>query len=134
MKKEIKTLCLALSAMFLTTSCATIVSGGSPSIIIDGSYTKPVTITTTKAVYEKVTLPIEVKVRRKKLQGQRITITAENDKFKDILLEKEVNPWAFGNILIGGVIGFGIDLTTNAVVQPAVTHYYIAPLSPEEGK
>ncbi len=135
MKKEIKSMYLAISALFLTTSCATIVSGGSPSIIIDGNYSKPVTITTAKATYESVTLPVEVKVRRKKLQGQRISITAENDKFKDIILEKSVNPWAFGNIMIGGLIGWGIDLGTNCVSQPAQTHFYVVPIpTEEEGK
>lgn len=131
--KNSKTVLGALSALFLTTSCATIVSGGSPKILIDGNVAEPVTITTTKTTYENVMLPIQVKIRRKKIQGQRIHITSAKNKYKDIMLEKEVNPWVFGNLMIGGLIGFSVDLITNSVSQPVQTHYYVVPL-PEEPK
>jgi len=114
----------AVMPMFLS-SCATIVSGGSPKITIDGNLTEPVTITTTKQTYPNVTLPYVVKVNRHKLDGQRIYIQSETSRYKDIVLEKSTNGWAFGNILIGGLIGWGIDLSTNCVSKPAQTHFYI---------
>ena len=109
----------------LLSSCATIVSGGSPTITIDGNLTEPVTITTTKHTYPNVTLPCVVKVNRHKLDGQRIYIQSETTRYKDVVLEKSINGWAFGNILIGGLIGWGIDLGTNCVSKPAQTHFYI---------
>lgn len=42
-----------------------------------------------------------------------------------VWLIKSTNGWAFGNILIGGLIGWGIDLGTNCVSKPAQTHFYI---------
>ena len=127
MKKitEIKAAIVAAVMPLLLSSCATIVSGGSPTITIDGNVREPVTITTTKQTYPNVTLPYVVKVNRHKIDGQRIYVQSETTRYKDIVLEKATNGWAFGNILIGGLIGWGIDLGTNAVSKPAQKHFYI---------
>ena len=120
-----------ISMVVMTTlfsSCATIVSGGDPSITINSSSVfEPVTITTEKQSYPNVTLPAVVQVKRKKLDGQRIRIEAENYKFEDIVLRKTVNGWAFGNILLGGLIGWSIDLMTNCVSKPAQDEFMIEP-------
>ena len=121
----IKYVLSVITITLLLSSCATIVSGGSPSITIDGNVTEPLTITTTKNTYTNVTLPTTVKVSRHKLDGQRIYVQSETTRYKDIVLEKSTNGWAFGNILIGGLIGWGIDLGTNAVSKPSSTHFYI---------
>lgn len=89
-------------------------------------------ITTEKKTYDNVTLPAVVKVKRHHLDGQRIKITSENYKFNDIVLTKTVNGMAFGNILIGGLIGWGIDLSTNCVSKPEKTEFTITPLPKEE--
>ena len=92
-----------LSLPIMLSSCATIVSGGNPSITINGNVSEPVTIVTEEQTYPNVGLPAVVKVNRHHLDGQRIRITSENYKFDDIVLEKSVNGWAFGNILLGGL-------------------------------
>ena len=121
-----KIVMLALScAMF--TSCATIVSGGSPKITIDGNSEEPVTITTEKQVYTNVTLPYKVKVKRHKIDGQRIQIQSATKRYNDVVLSKSVNGWACGNILLGGIIGWGVDLGTNCVSKPSQTYFYIQP-------
>ena len=125
-KKNILNVVSFVAAMLLIpSSCATIVSGGSPKITIDGNLTEPVTITTSKQTYPNVTLPYVVRVKRHKLDGQRIYVQSETTRYKDIILEKSVNAWAFGNILIGGLIGWGVDLGTNCVSKPAQTYFYI---------
>jgi hypothetical protein len=133
MKKLFKTsiATLALSVPVLLSSCATIVSGNDPSITINGNVSEPVTITTEKQTYPGVTLPAVVQVNRRHLEGQRIKITSENYKFDDIVLKKTVNGWTFGNILIGGLIGWGIDLSTNCVSKPAQKEFTIAPIPQE---
>ena len=121
-----KIVMMALScAMF--TSCATIVSGSSPKITIDGNSAEPVTITTEKHVYTNVTLPYKVKVNRHKLDGQRIQIQSATKRYNDVVLSKSVNGWAFGNILLGGIIGWGVDLGSNCVSKPSQTYFYIQP-------
>lgn len=135
MKKstKIKAAIVAAAMPLLLSSCATIVSGGSPRITIDGNVREPVTITTTKQTYPNVTLPYVVKVNRHQIDGQRIYIQSETTRYKDVVLEKTTNGWAFGNILIGGLIGWGIDLGTNAVSKPAQKYFYINANDVQEG-
>lgn len=72
-----------------------------------------------------VCLAYVVKVSRHKLDGQRIYVQSETTRYKDVVLQKSVNGWAFGNILLGGLIGWGVDLGTNAVSKPAQEYFYI---------
>lgn len=134
MKHFSKTLIAAfgLSLPIMLSSCATIVSGGNPSITINGNISEPVTIVTEEQTYPNISLPAVVKVNRHHLDGQRIRITSDNYKFNDIILEKSVNGWAFGNILLGGLIGWGVDLATNCVSKPAQTQFTILPLEKQE--
>lgn len=135
MKKsqKIKTIIIAAIMPLLLSSCASIVSGGSPKITIDGNVREPVTITTAKRTYANVTLPYVVKVNRHRLDGQRIYVQSETTRYKDIILEKATNGWAFGNILIGGLIGWFIDLGTNSVSIPAQKHFYVNANDVQEG-
>ena len=96
-------------------------------MVNSSSVFEPVTITTEKQTYPNVNLPAVVQVKRKKLDGQRIRIESENYKFQDIVLKKAINGWAFGNILIGGLIGWGVDLMTNCVSKPSQDEYMIEP-------
>lgn len=115
----------------LLSSCATIVSGGNPTITINSAADDaPVNITTSYAYYDQVTFPAMVKVKRKHLEGQRIQIESEKYKFSDIVLRRETNPWAWGNILVGGLIGLSVDLLTNNVSQPRQDDFYITPRKP----
>ena len=137
MKKLVKTCSVAATvvmATLLMSSCATIVAGGAPKIIINGDVPEPVTIETEEAAYIDVTLPFMVKVKRHHIDGQRIKITSENYQYNDIMLRKTLNDWTLGNILIGGLIGWGIDLGTNCVSKPAQTEFTITPLSKKKAE
>jgi hypothetical protein len=125
MKKSIKMAAVAVSAVLSFSSCATIVAGGSPRITIDGDTKQPVTIITEKQTYPDVTLPYTVQVNRHHIDGQRIQIKSDNGDYRDVVLEKKVNSWTWGNILIGGLIGWGVDLITNCVSKPSKANYYI---------
>lgn len=130
MEKRVKTYSIAATvamATLLLPSCATIVAGGAPKITINGDVPEPVTIETEEAAYIDVTLPALVKVKRHHIDGQRIKITSENYEYNDIMLRKTLNDWTLGNILIGGLIGWGVDLGTNCVSKPAQTEFTITP-------
>ena len=131
--KEIKLLFLAITCTLMFSSCATIITGSTCKVTIDGNVDEPVTITTTFQTYEDVELPQVVLINRKAIDGQRIEIESEHYKFKDVVLRKSINPWAWGNILIGGLIGLAIDLGTNAVSEPAIDYFRIKPI-PKENK
>lgn len=127
--KAFKQLAAIAISSILFCSCATIVAGGDPSITINGDVPEPVTITTEKQTYPGVILPAVVKVNRHHLEGQRIQVKSDNYKYNDIVLDKTVNGWAFGNILLGGIIGLSVDLITNCVSKPSQTYFNIMPLS-----
>lgn len=107
------------------TSCATILSGSANKIYIDGDVDEPVTIVTEKQTYENVELPAMVKINRHGIDGQRVKIKSENYEYKDIVLEKKINAVTFGNILLGGIPGWLVDLATNCVSMPQKKHYDI---------
>lgn len=124
-----KYLCLVtiiLSSLVLS-SCATLFAGGSPKILIEGNVDEPVTITTDKQVYHNITLPAMVEVKRHAIEGKRIHIESERYKFNDIVLQKKLEGWTWGNIFIGGVPGWLIDMGTNCVSKPRQTQYNITP-------
>ena len=125
--KKIFSFNFALAAIlaFSVSSCATIVAGGNPQITIDGDRMEPVTIITEKEVLDNVQLPAKVKVNRHHIEGQRVQVKSENYIYRDIYLEKAINEWTFGNILIGGLIGWSIDLATNCVSKPSKSVYYL---------
>ena len=126
MKKNLKKTTIVLAAATtLFSSCGTILSGGSPKITINGDITEPVTIVTEKETYENVQLPQVVKVKRHKIDGQRIRISSDNYTYNDIVLEKSVNSTTFGNILLGGIPGWIVDLCTNCVSKPSQKHFFI---------
>ena len=85
----------------------------------------PVTIITEKQTYPNVTLPYTVQVDRHKIDGQRIKIQSETKDYRDVVLQKKINSWTWGNILIGGLIGWSIDLITNCVAKPDKPNYII---------
>lgn len=125
MKRVLKNAVVFTVLITSMTSCATIVAGGSPKITIDGDTRDPVTIITEKQTYPNVQLPYKVQVNRHHIDGQRIQIQSERGSYRDVVLEKKVNEWTFGNILIGGLIGWGVDLITNCVAKPSKPTYFI---------
>lgn len=125
MKKLLKNAAVAAILVTSMSSCATIVAGGSPKITIDGDTKEPVTIITEKQTYPNVQLPYTVQVNRHHIDGQRIQIQSEKNNYRDVVLDKAVNSWTFGNIILGGLIGWGVDLITNCVSKPSKATYYI---------
>lgn len=116
--------------LVLMSSCATIFTGGNPNVTIYGDTPEPVTIVTEVKTYKDVYLPCKVEVKRHKIDGQHIRVVQSGKRYRDIILDKAVNGWAYGNILIGGLIGWGVDLITNCVSKPATSNFYIE----EKGK
>lgn len=126
----LRTIChCAITGLLVTlfSSCATILSGTSAKVTIDGDIDEPVTIVTSKDTYKDVNLPTQVLVSRKHLGGQHIRITSPSHAFHDIELETAFNPTALGSLIL--LYPVAIDLITNAVVKPSMSHYYIRPVA-----
>lgn len=120
-------MCFVVLWSITATSCATFFSGLKADIFIDGDIDEPVTISSSAATYEDVTLPTVVEVKRRQLNGQHIQISSEHHTFDDIVLEKTLNEWALIGALTYGV-PLCIDLLTNAVSKPKYNQFLITPL------
>ena len=85
--RDISVLVLLISAM-LCSSCATIISGSTADIHIDGKVDEPITVVTTHGEYKDLSLPATVKVKRRSLDGQHIQISSPSYAFSDIVLRE----------------------------------------------
>ena len=124
--------CSVIALLLLTvlySSCATIISGTSAKIQIDGAVDEHVNIVTSKNVYRDISLPTTVEVKRRSLDGQHIQISSENYAFSDIVLRKSNNPWSILSAALYGV-PLLVDLMTNAASEPAQDHFFITPNAP----
>ena len=124
---NISVLVLLISAM-LCSSCATIISGTTADIHIDGDVDEPITVVTTHGEYQDLSLPATVKVKRRNLEGQHIQISSPSYAFSDIVLRRSVNPWSILDAFYG--VPLLVDLMTNAASVPAQNRFFVTPDAP----
>lgn len=97
-------------------SCATIVDGGPDTINImtsDGSRVQAQV--NSKSGTQQLTLPTLISVPK---SCSDITIQViESDKVQQsvAIASSSVNPWVFGNIIFGGLIGLAVDSLTGDI-------------------
>ncbi|MCL1892257.1 MAG: hypothetical protein FWF97_03155 [Alphaproteobacteria bacterium] len=100
----------------LMTGCATVIDGGPDAINMMTSDGSRVTAeVTTRMGTQTVILPGLVIVP-KSCSGVKITVLEEGKiKQSYAVVHSGVNPWIFGSIVFGGVIGIGIDAISNSI-------------------
>ena len=99
-----------LVASLAFTQCATIISGSKQSIII---------LSDPRSAHIEIDgisagrTPLVTKLKRQ----SKHFVKLELDGFKpyEMTLTKKVNGWVFANILLGGIIGIGVDAATGAM-------------------
>lgn len=132
--RTLSMMALLLLTIFVMASCATIFSGSRSKVVINGSTysSEPVNINADGRYYSNVRLPAEVKVKRKS-KPSRVTITSPNYNYSDILVRKKFNAMFLGNIMLGGIIGMGVDLGTGAMYKPREKNF-VTQIVPKESK
>ena len=100
----------AVAAMFCLSGCATITNGGrdqhvkvtsnppGAAVLVDG---EPRGVT-----------PTVVQLNRK--TEHAVTISNPGYEPAQVTLERHINPWVFGNILVGGLVGVVVDVCTDS--------------------
>ena len=126
-KQHLSVMALLFFAMFFS-SCATIISGTTAKIYLDGDVGEPLTVVTTKGEYQDLSLPATIKVKRHGIDGQHIQISSDSYAFSDIILRKSFNPWAILDAF--SEVSLVADLLTNAVSKPAQDSFFIIPDAP----
>lgn len=107
-----------LTIPLLTAGCASIVDGGPKSVQLDSNPEgAKVTISTLDGAEVLVTnTPAKVKLERGagSFQGANYKIAFEKPGYfpYEAHVESQMDPWVFGNILFGGLIGMAVDGST----------------------
>lgn len=104
--------------------CATVISGRTADVAVNSEPSDArVTVRDTKGVVvAKTNTPgsVTLKRNRKWLLPARYEATFEKEGFVPSVLpiEPTLNPWAIGNVAIGGGLGVGVDAVTGAIWKP----------------
>lgn len=116
---------LAVSSVVLVSGCATIVSGQDQTITFNS---EPDGAIITVAGNTVGKTPASIQVDRG--SNKPITFKKEGYKTYTTQLTAYVNPWFFGNIIIGGLLGSTTDGASGAINEYAQDQYFVT-LTPE---
>ena len=108
MKKQIVMVTGAFIVTSLFSGCATIVSGKTQKVKFISE--KPVKITVDN---KTSTTPATIEIKREN-SSKIVTAECEN-KTKQIILKRKVNPWFAGNLIFGGALGSTTDYVSGAM-------------------
>ena len=108
-----KLLTLAIVASMSFTSCATIFTGSKDEISFNS---KPEGAKVMVKGLEKCVTPCTASMQRS-LSNEQVEFKLDNYQTKTIALDKKFNAVSLINIIGGGIIGFGIDAATGALMK-----------------
>ncbi|MCQ4141088.1 PEGA domain-containing protein [Chryseobacterium sp. EO14] len=103
------------------TSCATIITGTKDKITFN---TTPEGAKVIHKGIEKCITPCTAEIPRS-LSKQMVTFEKEGFISKEVKLTKTFNPVTLVNILLGGVIGLGIDTATGSLTKYSQKEYKV---------
>lgn len=112
---------LFLGISLSATSCATILTGTKDSITFNST---PEGAKVMHKGIEKCTTPCTAEIPRS-LSRQMVTLQKEGFNNKEVKLTKTFNAVSLVNILLGGVIGVGIDAATGSLTKYSPNAYKI---------
>ena len=115
------TILLSLSIAISTTSCASIITGTKDKITFNST---PEGAKVLHKGVEKCTTPCTAEISRS-LSKQTVTFAKEGFSSKEVKLTKNFNAVSLVNILIGGVIGIGIDAATGSLTKYSPKAYTV---------
>lgn len=111
---------LLLASIALTTGCASIVKGTDQKLTFD-SEPDGATVSVSGRVLGKT--PLTASVDR--ASNQAFTFEKDGYETHTSQLSTTTNPWFFGNIVLGGLIGSTVDGVSGAIHQYSPDQYFI---------
>lgn len=107
---------IALTAgLFLLSACASIIEGSTDDVKIVSLTNTPMTCNAANERGSWVgNTPGQVNVKKSRTDLKLACQDPRTGAQAGATLASEVEPWAFGNILLGGIIGLGVDWGTGA--------------------
>ena len=106
---------VAIVTSLALTACASIIEGSTDTINVKPQPNGNVTCTLTSG-RESLTanIPATVSVKKSRTDMMVDCLDSTNQAKGNTRIASDIEPWAFGNILFGGLIGLGIDWYTGA--------------------
>jgi hypothetical protein len=124
MRRALQRITIVLSLLTSSAGCASIISGRTAQVKID-SYPRNAHVSVRDHEGSQVaqaTTPATVELKRGRtwLRPTRYMATISKPGFQTarVPIRSTLNPWVFGNIAAGGVIGLAVDGTTGAGWKP----------------
>jgi hypothetical protein len=102
---------LGLAGLSITGGCASIMSGGGEQVVRVNS--TPAGAAVKIDGHDYGVTPTLAKLTRKENHVVRLELAGYQPS--ETRLEKSLNPWVFGNIIFGGVVGVVVDVVTGGV-------------------
>lgn len=103
---------IVLSAFLLLTGCGTVMHGTTQNFGIESN---PVGAVVTVDGKEMGQTPLSMKLSRKK--SHMISISLAGYENFQIVVDKKLSKWAFGDLLLGGPIGLIVDHSTGGIYR-----------------
>lgn len=113
MFKRLVASCILVCFIMVITGCATIIHGKFQKLEVS---TEPQGAIVTASDGRTTTTPGMLKIDRSK---QTYTLNIKKEGYEDVnmTLKRGIDPWFWGNILIGGIIGIVVDMSTGAAYK-----------------
>ncbi len=113
---------IGLGLLTILTSCATILSGTKANVTVTTNSTEPVNLTVDGRTYYNIAGLTQIQVKR----GYKVSkIVAENtNAYGSVDVYKEFNAVTLGNLILGGIPSFIIDVIDGAVTKPATDVFH----------
>ena len=133
---SVATRALVAAALFLSSGCASIVSGRHAEVTIHSIPSNAHVVVRNKRGQEVASLntPAKVALKRKDKfifpARYTATIAAPGYQPVDVPIRSTVNPWILGNVVIGGIPGLVVDNATGAAWMPRQSeiHQQLSPI------
>lgn len=110
---------IPIASMVLFSGCATVLGGGGKQQVTVNS-TKPMNVrigyaaddNKTLTQYQSITTPTTVTVIR---ENKNLLLTSDNNEFEPIVVEKKLNPWFWGDVVMTSLVSTTTDAVTGAM-------------------
>ncbi|MES1944800.1 hypothetical protein PC39_11812 [Salinisphaera sp. PC39] len=118
-------------ALGLLAGCASIIHGSTQEVEVSSEPSKAEVFINGNL---RGTTPLSLSLKRKKRHV--ITVSLPGYRNREIALERRVDGWVWGNIILGGLIGLVIDASTGAMyrIEPDRLRAQLQPISVEARK
>ncbi|SCY08623.1 PEGA domain-containing protein [Thiohalorhabdus denitrificans] len=120
MRAQTATLGLAVLSMLLLTGCASIVSGRNEQVSFE-SEPEGAKVEVDGRTLGRTPLTANLE----KDSGQIIKVSKEGYETETMELDTSVNPWFFGNVILGGLPGSTTDAATGSIYEYKQNHYLV---------